>query len=990
MQKADITKRNNAHAPSFVRLLFSKYGKLPWLVLIIGVLLSAFISVSIENRKAVDADARFALLTDNLVKQVNERLLHHESLLLAGAGLFDVHHDLSRYQWQTFVSRLAIEQNYPGIQGIGFTKAIQPDELAAHTAQVRAEGFADYQVHPEGERDFFTSIIFLEPFTGRNLAAFGYDMFSEATRRNAMQRAVNENKTRISGKVTLLQETHGETQAGFLMYVPVYHSELPLDTEAQRWLALKGFVYIPYRMGDLMEGILSKMELGIEFSVYDGTQQSTDALLYTSSPDRSHSPSHEDVRYVDAYGHIWTLRAFSQPGFMTEFSSPVVWLVPGFSLTITLLLAILLLQLKRRNIQAARLAEVMSADLIRSERFLNMILEAASTISIIATDPNGTITVFNKGAEKMLGYSRDELVGKHSPALIHSEDEVATRAKELSTELQKPVEGFQVFVEKPLQDGVERREWTYLRKNGEPLKVSLTVTPIHDEQHNLIGFLGVADDISERKRLEKMKDQFISTVSHELRTPLASISGALDLIMTNRFGTLNDKGSSLLSNAHRNSKRLNHLINDLLDIEKIAGGNLHFEMQVESINQLLSESVEAIEHYARERQVQVFFKKTSHDISISVDKQRFMQVMVNLLSNAIKFSPEKSSVEVNWHLEAQKAVVEVIDQGPGISHQFQKRIFQRFFQADGTDQRAKGGTGLGLAISRELIERMGGRIDFESTEGEGSRFYFELPVARTHDTDSDKEPHERLVEKPRLLVLEDEPDVADLLAMMLEAAGYRVDIALTGADALKKLEDTTYALVTVDLMLPDTSGLDVIQQIKRSPKTSDIPIVVISAIAEQGRLKLQGDSSHIDWLAKPIQQERLLSTLSQRLGELKGPLQVLHIEDDHDLHQVILAMTDEQFRVALAQSVQEARSKLMSGKFDAVILDIGLPDGSGWDLLPDIKQYQPQAYTLVLSGQEVNNRELKQIDLAIRKSNLDPDLLVTAINERLKRHRPSS
>ncbi|EGN75887.1 response regulator with CheY-like receiver [Idiomarina sp. A28L] len=145
------------------------------------------------------------------------------------------------------------------------------------------------------------------------------------------------------------------------------------------------------------------------------------------------------------------------------------------------------------------------------------------------------------------------------------------------------------------------------------------------------------------------------------------------------------------------------------------------------------------------------------------------------------------------------------------------------------------------------------------------------------------------------------------------------------------------------------------------------------------------DASHIDWLAKPIQKEGLLRTIAQRLGNLNRPIQVLHVEDDYDLHQVISAMAGDGFQLYSAQSVQEARTKVMVGTFDAVILDIGLPDGSGWELMADIKQYQPQAYILVLSGRDISREELQHIDLAIRKSNLEPGQLLRAVKERLRK-----
>ncbi len=239
---------------------------------------------------------------------------------------------------------------------------------------------------------------------------------------------------------------------------------------------------------------------------------------------------------------------------------------------------------------------------------------------------------------------------------------------------------------------------------------------------------GTFQDISERKRLERIKTEFISTVSHELRTPLTSISGALGLILGGVIGEVPEKIQKMLNIAHKNSLRLTFLINDLLDMEKLAAGKMQFEWQVQALAPLLEQSVEANVSYGSERKVSLALINAAPTASVNVDGQRLMQVLSNLLSNAIKYSPENGEVMVSAELNHGKVRVSVADHGPGIPIEFRERIFQKFAQADSSDTRQKGGSGLGLAISRELIERMGGQIGFESDAGRGANFYFDLPV----------------------------------------------------------------------------------------------------------------------------------------------------------------------------------------------------------------------------------------------------------------------
>lgn len=244
--------------------------------------------------------------------------------------------------------------------------------------------------------------------------------------------------------------------------------------------------------------------------------------------------------------------------------------------------------------------------------------------------------------------------------------------------------------------------------------------------------LGWFHDITERIRIERMKTEFVSTVSHELRTPLTAISGALGLMAGGVLGVLPDKVKELIAIAYKNSQRLTFLINDLLDMEKLVEGKLVFDMQIHSLKLLLDQALEANRSYGAERSVSLqMVADTALDVDVSVDSQRFMQVLSNLLSNAVKYSPDAGVVKIAMAQRDQSVRVTVSDNGPGIPEAFRSRIFQKFSQADSSDTRQKGGTGLGLAITRQLVENMGGTIGFESVEGQGASFYVEFPIVQT-------------------------------------------------------------------------------------------------------------------------------------------------------------------------------------------------------------------------------------------------------------------
>jgi len=625
-----------------------------------------------------------------------------------------------------------------------------------------------------------------------------------------------------------------------------------------------------------------------------------------------------------------------------------------------------------------------------AERFLSNILEAASEVAITATDTTGVITAFNKGAENMLGYSKADVLGKQTPAILHLREEVEGRSAQLSTEQGQPVEGFRVFVEKAEQEGSETREWTYVHKEGHHVPVSLVVTPMRDSAGDISGYLGIAEDITERKHADKIKNEFISTVSHELRTPLTSISGALGLMVGGAFGELPERAQKLLTTAHRNSKRLAHLINDLLDIEKIAAGKLRFDMQVQALVPLVEQAIDANSHYGSDRGVSLILADNAPDVFVNVDHQRLMQVLANLLSNAIKFSPDGGIVTLVVETSDNKVVVSVIDEGAGIADSFRKHVFQRFAQADSSDTRVKEGTGLGLAITLELVEHMGGRIDFESTEGKGSRFFFELPLAQAAvaTTTLPSGLNAGHNDAARILVVEDDKDVANLLSIMLSDAGYHVDTAFNGTEALSSLQNQYYDLVSLDLTLPDTSGLDVIRRLREHPNTADLPIIVVSARVEQGRLAINGDATNIDWLAKPIDQHQLIGMVQRQLSAKREQHpRILHVEDDPDLHEVVSAMAGESFTFDSAHTLENARNRLKEQAYDVVLLDIGLPDGSGWELVPDIRACQPDAKVVILSGADMTHQQYEQVEAVLLKSRLSADTLLSGINARIQSSR---
>ena len=633
------------------------------------------------------------------------------------------------------------------------------------------------------------------------------------------------------------------------------------------------------------------------------------------------------------------------------------------------------------DITARKQAE---AELVAVTAMRQAILDSAN-FTIIATDTQGVISVFNEGAQRMLGYTSDEVVGKLTPAVLHVPSEVVARAKVLSAELGKEIEpGFEVFVVKTRDGMPDENEWTYVRKDGSRFPVLLSVTALIDKSGAIYGYLGIGHDITERKRMELMKREFISTVSHELRTPLTSIRGALGLVAGGATGALPDQARDLVNIAASNCDRLVRLVNDILDMEKIESGKMTFDMRLLEVSAMLTEAVAANQAFAAQHQATITIDGMLPALCVLGDHGRLVQVMNNLLSNAAKFTPPGGAVHVSLDRIEGQARLTVRDEGPGIPVSYQSRMFQKFTQADSSDTRQKGGTGLGLSIAKAIVEQHGGRISYQTAANKGTSFFVDLPLRIEAPV---SRPGIHTLGVPRILVVEDDPDIAKLLGLMLERQGYEVDTAGSVPLARERLAEQTYAAITLDLLLPGESGISFLRQLRSSPETASLPVIVVSAVADGGRKQLAhaAVSSVLDWLDKPIDEARLMQAVSRAVKAAPHiRRRILHVEDDPDIALIVRTLLEGVAEVDLADSLATARERLAAGRYSLTILDIGLPDGSGLDLLPVLNAGEPPIPVIIFSAQELDEEIRTQVTAAFVKSHTDEASLIRAVRASLE------
>lgn len=607
--------------------------------------------------------------------------------------------------------------------------------------------------------------------------------------------------------------------------------------------------------------------------------------------------------------------------------------------------------------QAARLAAI-----------LDNVVDA-----IITINESGSIESWSNGAERLFGYKSEEVLRRNVRMLMPEPHSSAHDG----------------YIRRYMQTGERRiigtrREVEALHKDGRRVPVDLGISEMRIGKRRI--FIGVVRDISARIEVERMKSGFVSTVSHELRTPLTSISGSLGLLAGGIAGELPAKATRLIDIAKLNSERLVRLINDILDLEKAESGRLEFRLEAQRLRPIVQHAIDVNRSYAQGFGATFELDPRSDDATVLVDRDRLVQVLTNLLSNAAKFSPKGGAITVRVRADHDYARISVHDQGPGIPEEFQNRIFQKFAQADSSDSRAKGGTGLGLSIAKTIVERLGGDISFESAAGKGTTFHVNLPVRHQQILPVQNAGGTGLYAGPVVLVCEDDPDVAALLAQILRKEGMRAETVTTARAARAALEAVKFDVAIIDLHLPDADGLEFITELRSRSGTRELPVIVVTA-----RARGREDSSAVstlqlaDWLQKPIDPQRLLDSIRAVLAQPRDRrARILHVEDDVSLTELVKELLDSEADVIAASSLAQANERV-DEEYDLVILDIALGDGSGLDILPLLGRKASRPPVILYSATEASREISSMVEAALVKSRDSVEELLSSVRALARR-----
>ena len=611
---------------------------------------------------------------------------------------------------------------------------------------------------------------------------------------------------------------------------------------------------------------------------------------------------------------------------------------------------------------------------LRDQHFYTRSLVESNIDALMTIDPRGIITDVNKQTEALTGCTRDELIG--APFKNYFTD--ADRAE--------------AAIRRVLDEGkVTNYELTARARSNNLTVVSFNATTFHDRDRVLQGVFAAARDMTELKQFEaalkaknaeledasRMKSEFLANMSHELRTPLNAIIGFSEVLKDGLMGDLTDQQRGFIGDIFSSGKHLLSLINDILDLSKVEAGKMLLDLEPVQVGSLLSNSLSIIREKAAARSVRLETVVSEGIPSFDADARKVKQIVYNLLSNAVKFTPVGGEITLRASVVPREQVgivsgpwagraapladstftefleLEVGDTGIGISVDALPMLFQPFSQIDSGLARRFEGTGLGLALVKLLAELHGGTVAVASAVGEGSSFTVWIPL-RSGDAAVDAAsaapaaPDSGVASRPAAstriigtiaLVVESDVKSADLIRVQLESEGFHVLHADNGASALRLAREHAVSLVTLELILPDMDGWELLTQLKALPELARVPVVVVSIVADRNRGLALGAAAV---LQKPIARKELVDALLT-LGLVPlvdgRTLRVLVVDDDPAAVELVaIRLQHVVTSVERAYGGREAIRAVQRRIPDVIVLDLMMPDGDGFEVVEALRK----------------------------------------------------
>jgi PAS domain S-box-containing protein len=502
-----------------------------------------------------------------------------------------------------------------------------------------------------------------------------------------------------------------------------------------------------------------------------------------------------------------------------------------------------------------------------------LMVESVEDYAIFTMDPEGRVASWNPGAERLLGYRTDEILGRASACFFTPEEaEKGVPEQEMRT---------------AVETGRAIDDRWHVRKDGSYFFANGITSPLRDRSGALRGYVKVMRDRTDRKRLDEElrlraealaradqdKDEFLAILAHELRNPLAPALYALRLLDEK---PLDDPQRWYVRRiAERQIRRLARLIDDLLDISRIRTGKVELRKARIDLNEVVGHAVEIVRPLCEDRGIQLSVAVPQGPVWLDADSARLEQVLSNLLTNAVKFTEDAGSISLVSEPETQEVVVRVRDTGVGIASDLLPRIFDLFMQGDRSIDRARDGLGIGLTLSRKLVELHGGTIEARSEGvGKGSEFLVRLPLAAETILEATPAPASASAHRPlRVLVVDDSEDTAETMGTLLEMAGHTIQVAHSGPAALEAAAAFRPDVILLDIGLPGLDGYQVAQRLREDPVLKDVILIAASGYGQAEDLRRSKEAGIDRHLVKPVdprELQEILAAVGERLRPEAG------------------------------------------------------------------------------------------------------------------------
>ena len=685
----------------------NKWDILPVISFTVLALLSIFswnLTKEIENNKNKQNFIQLVQDSQNIIK---ERFALYQQSLLGGLGLFNASDNVTLDEWKKYVAALNIDENLPGINGIGYIDYVRDTALDSYLNYHIENTYDDYKNHPD--TDFLDKFIirYSEPLA-LNKPAIGLDIGFEANRREAAEKSRDSAKPVLTRKIILVQDN--VKRAGFLLLIPRYNSYKSPTSIQGRQENIVGWVYAPFISDKFLAGIEKKGGNQIGFTIYDGHEEIKDNIIFNSQDHGLRDSSIYDHRtQFTAAERTWTIRWYTTPSFFTKQGNSLDTIVFITGFLITLLITGSLFLLARINGQAAQ-------DLIDNRNQLDAIIQGAVD-GLITFNDTGEIITFNKACETIFGYKSSEVIGKNANMLMPPKYTVV-----FEEYLKNPDE--MVF----RNSSGTTHQITAIRKNGTifPIDLSIGRIPLNDD----LIFSGIIRDITDRRAAEmeiirsnEELENFAYIASHDLQEPIRMVSNFTSLLQNEYKDNLEGDGQKYLEFIMDGSARMKTLISDLLDYSRVNSDEAGFD----DFNP--QDQLDIVLRNLREQIDQTQAKITVKNLpdNLNANPIRFSRLLQNLIGNAIKYrkeAPKPLKIDIAAEERPDDWLFSIKDNGIGMKQEYLEKIFVIFKRLHGKGEYS--GTGIGLSICKKIVENMGGQIWVKSEVGKGSTFYFTI------------------------------------------------------------------------------------------------------------------------------------------------------------------------------------------------------------------------------------------------------------------------